>query len=206
GRDERRACAVGHDGALGVWDVVTGQPLQTFQLSTGPLNSLALDPPGYAALTGGATREPAFWDVRTGAAIRLFKGHRDLAPWTALSADGRHALSGGVDGPVKIWDVDGGECLGSLDTGGRHITAVALSGNRRYALAGDERGRLRIWFLDWNLEANEASEWDESARPFLGAFLRLHAPYASPLPKYWTTGAAMTRALSRSGPPVWNDE
>jgi hypothetical protein len=66
--------------------------------------------------------------------------------------------------------------------------------------------------LDWELGANQPTDWDEGARPHLEAFLALHTPYAA-LEAFLAlhTGGApegveLVLALSRRGKPTWAEE
>jgi len=60
-------------------------------------------------------------------------------------------------------------------------------------------GALHLRELDWELEARDAADWDEGARPHLETFLTLHTPYASDDP---TT----PEGLTRRGRPAWTEE
>ena len=70
-----------------------------------------------------------------------------------------------------------GPCLrtfaGHLDA----VTAVAFSADGRYAFSGSADRTIKVWILDWELADPQPADWDEGARPYLEAFLRLHTPY-----------------------------
>jgi hypothetical protein len=51
-----------------------------------------------------------------------------------------------------------------------------MSSDGRWVLSASDDTTLNLWELVWDYEFPPASDWDESARPFLEAFLRFHPP------------------------------
>ncbi|HOH28142.1 MAG TPA: WD40 repeat domain-containing protein [Candidatus Hydrogenedentes bacterium] len=89
-------------------------------------------------------------------------------------------------------------------TGG--VNSLCLSADGRWALSGSYDNTLRLWELDWDYEAMDPADWDESARPYLENFLTLHTPYAASLPDGEPSEAEIIRALTREGTPVYTDD
>ena len=120
---------------------------------------------------------------------------------------------------VALLDLADGRRVGSVESHvdfgakGQGTEAVGVSADGGWALAidsalarKDDRHTLSLWQLDWELEAPDAADWDEAARPHLEAFLARHTPCAQALPVDGDpTPDEVTMALTRRGEPVWSE-
>ena len=194
------------DGTLKLWDLAGGHCLRTFTGHSKSVNSVCLSVDDRHALSAGGDHTLRLWDLETGQCLRTFSGHSNEVNSACLSIDRRYALSGSADRTLKLWDLASGECLRSLSGHNTGVTSVCLSAEGGHAVSADVDGP-RVWSFDWELEDNEAADWDEGARPYLEVFLRARQPYAAALPPNRTpTDEEVTHALSRSGEPVWSEE
>jgi WD40 repeat protein len=199
-------------GQLKLWDVAAAKCLTTFQGHADAVTAVALDFTGRYALSGGgysALQHPTgrfvqsgpvhLWDAAAGRCLCRIAGHAGAVTSVCLSLDGRYALSGGTDRTVKLWEVPGGRCLRTFAGHADAVTAVALSADGRYALSSSADRTLKLWVLDWELEDRQPADWDEGARPYLDAFLRVQTPYAAEGPRDRRRGVKeiMHSALSR---------
>ena len=105
GCDVGRVAALGHDGALHLWDCEGTRPPTTIQLSATPVFDLDLDP----TLTHGFyANELAVWRVDLPAGPPRQVGVHPRLPWrVAPSPDGRHLVSTGYDHTARVWDLAG---------------------------------------------------------------------------------------------------
>ncbi len=203
--DERRLASASWDGTVAVWDVIKGKCLLRLEGHEGPVWSVAWTPDATQVLSSSEDRTLRLWDVSGDRRLRVLKEHTWQVPSACLSADGRHAVSGGWDRTVKVWDVDAGACLRTFEGHADKVNAVCLTADGRHVLSGGEDATLRLWVLDWELEDVRPADWDERARPFLEAFLRLHTPPAAAPGRLWTTDKDVRRALMRKGEPAWDE-
>lgn len=200
---------------LKLWDVATGECLQTFEGHTNLVHSVCLSTDGRFALSGagkvtGKDITPDYtlklWDVSTGKCLQTFEGHTDFVCSVSLSADNRFALSGSADATVKLWDATTGICLHTFEGHEDQVNSVCLSTDSRFALSASKDGMVKQWTLVWELEDRPSVDWDEGARPYLKNFLTLHTPYAASLPTdHEPTEAEITLAITRRGTPAWTE-
>jgi WD40 repeat protein len=194
----------GHDYSMRRWDVNTGQCLGilTHKYS---VSSVAYSPNGRYILVGCYDKAIRLCDPETMKCPRVLVGHERLVSAVAFSPDGRYALSGSSRGEivellsevpcrVRLWDLETGKCIQTLMGHKGGITSVAFSPDGRYAISSGKDCKIYLWKLDWDLEANPVTDWDELARPYLDAFLILHTPLPSGFFK------------KRSSNPSWTEE
>jgi len=211
--DERNTVCLSVDGLLALstsdynihlWNVTTGDCIRSLTGNSELVNSICLSTDGRWALS--ASENMKLWNVVSGECVRVFE-----SGWVnriCLSGDGRWALSasGFEDQLLRLWNVATGECVRVFKghTGG--VNSLCLSADGRWALSGSYDNTLRLWELDWDYEAMDPADWDESARPYLENFLTLHTPYAASLPDGEPSEAEIIRALTREGTPVYTDD
>jgi WD40 repeat protein len=94
------------DKTLKLWEVASGNELQTFTGHKWEVTSVAFSPDGRTALSAGNHDQMIkLWDVATGKELRTFTGHSGAVHAVAVSPDGRTAVSGGYDRTLKLWDL-----------------------------------------------------------------------------------------------------
>ena len=149
--DGRYAASGGSDKVLRLWDVSTGNEIETLKGNTAIVNSVCFSPDGRYILSGSWDKTLKLWDVTTGKQIRTFRGHTKGVSSVAFSPDGKYALSGSYyNGSVKLWDISSGEELRKFK-GHRHgIESVAFSSDGKYALSGggssdNKDCTVRLW-------------------------------------------------------------
>ena len=163
-RRGRRALTSGGDGALILWDLVTGARVRSVRTPHGTVNYVAVSPDETWAVTAGEDGTVRRWqldDLSGGDPLITFPpaGENDSGPERAwmvtVSDDGRRVLAGGAAGHVALWDEAGGQRM----VGDCRESCAALAflpRDGRFALSGDGSGNLRLWDLDTLKEA-----WDE---------------------------------------------
>ena len=61
--DRRRLLSASHDGAIRIWDLVTGREVAALDWKIGPLTALAFAPDGLTCAAAGAKGQIVLWDV-----------------------------------------------------------------------------------------------------------------------------------------------
>jgi WD40 repeat protein/serine/threonine protein kinase len=193
--------------SLRLWEVASGQCLRAFETRTGRVTSICISSDKSFIIAGLDDHTLQLWDVFSGKCLRTFVGHNRWVASICLSGDNRFVLSGSEDETLRLWDISTGQCLRILDGHSGGVYSTCLSRDNRWVLSGSWCDyTLCLWELDWDFEARESVDWDEGARAHLTNFLTLNTPYAAKLPTgHQPTQTEITRALTRSGRPCWND-
>ena len=105
--DGRRLATGGEENTVKIWDVQTGQELQTLRGHSGDVYTVAFSPDddGRWIASAGEDSTVKVWDSHTGKLVRSFRGHTGLVSSVAFSPDGRRLVSGSRDHTVKVWDM-----------------------------------------------------------------------------------------------------
>ena len=105
------------NGELFVWDVLTGERVQTFGDHPDVVYALtwircrdADDPHGDQLVSGGGDGLLRWWDVQSGQCLMTQQAHQGTIRSLKVSPNGKLLASCGDDGAIKIWDL----CSGGL--------------------------------------------------------------------------------------------
>jgi WD40 repeat protein len=135
----------GADGAVRIWDAVTGAHRATLTGHTGALRAVAVSPDGTWLASGGDDWVVRIWDAVTGAHRVTLTGHTGALRAVAVSPDGTWLASGGEDRTVRIWDAVTGAHRVTLTGHTGAVGAVAVSPDGTWLASGGEDRAVRIW-------------------------------------------------------------
>lgn len=108
------------EDSLILWDVATGEKLQTFAGHMSSINSMTFSPDGSWLLTG-TTNGGVLWNITIGKILRTFivPGHNSSVEYVAFSPDEKLIFIGNGCGEI-IQDAETGEMIAY----GNHFAAV----------------------------------------------------------------------------------
>jgi transcriptional regulator with XRE-family HTH domain len=133
------------DRTARLWDVATGQTIQTFVGHTDHLVVADFSPDGKYVVTSSADNTARLWDVATGQTIQTFVGHNGRVIGVVFSPDGTYVATTGVDETARLWDVATGEQVQVFEGHQGPVSDVRFSPDGTLiATAGDDR-MVRLW-------------------------------------------------------------
>lgn len=103
--DGLRLVAGGEKNTVKIWDVSTGEVLQTLHGHNGDVRAAVFSPDGRWVASAGEDSTVKIWNSRSGTLVHSFRGHTGLVSSLAFSPEGRWLFSGSRDKTVKVWDV-----------------------------------------------------------------------------------------------------
>jgi WD40 repeat protein/serine/threonine protein kinase len=155
----RRVVAGGRDGAMAMWDAVSGQSVAKMAGHKGGAWAVAVSSDGERIVSGGEDAMVRIWDAASGQAMYAAAGHGGAVRAVAFSADRRWIVSGSADKSARIWDAATGRALHTLNGHECGVLAVAISPDGS-TVATASCTTLRLWFAQsGKLAATLPGEW-----------------------------------------------
>ncbi len=151
------------DETAKLWDIATGEILQTFATQSSSIISVAFSSDGSQILTGGAGSDNSakLWDVVTGDVIRTFPIQTAITStwlgwvWSvALSPDGNQVLTGSNDGTAILWDVKTGTQIRTFTGHSDPVYSAVFSPDGTQVVTGSADNTARLWgYRHWMMNS-----------------------------------------------------
>ena len=139
------------DPDINLWDVNTGERLQTFTGHTGKYFSVVFSPDGKKLLIASwhYSNEPThninLWDVNTGKRLHTLTGNMGGLD-AAFSLDGQTlAISQHSSGTINLWHVETGILQHSLMTDASQVYDVVFSPDGKTLVSSDYGRNIHLW-------------------------------------------------------------
>jgi len=143
--DGTRLVSGSADRTIRLWDVSTGECLETLSGHSNWVMSVAFSPDGTRLVSGSADRTIKLWDVSTGECLETLSGHGHGVWSVAFSPDGTRLISGSADRMLRLWDVSTGEALQTLKGHEHGVWSVAFSPDGQLIASGSADQTVRLW-------------------------------------------------------------
>jgi len=128
-----------------LWDVKTGQPIQTLSRHSDMVISIAFSPDGKTLASGSADRTIILWDANTGEFRDQLKGHSLLINSLSFSPDGDTLASGSGDKTIILWDMNLRRPLSRSLTNIAPILSIAFSPDGNTLASGGYDQTIILW-------------------------------------------------------------
>jgi WD40 repeat protein/tRNA A-37 threonylcarbamoyl transferase component Bud32 len=132
-------------GEARVWDVATGEVIQSAPRHARDVIAVAFTPDGRTLVTAGKDKTARFWDAATGAAVGGVIRHDGWVNALALGPDGRAVLTGSDDTTARLWSVPDAAPLTAPLRHTRPVKAVGVSPDGRLLLTASEDATAQLW-------------------------------------------------------------
>jgi WD40 repeat protein len=110
-----------------LWDLKTGECLQTFEGHTNAVVSVSFHPQGNQLASGSFDHSLKIWDLQQGINVITLDGHTAPVRSVVFHPAGEMLVSGSEDGTIRLWDSSTGDCRRIL-TVDRPYESMNISG------------------------------------------------------------------------------
>jgi eukaryotic-like serine/threonine-protein kinase len=144
--DGRRLAANSRDGPVLVWDVPTGEVLQTLSgpWQWGAVSRMMFSADGRHFATAGPDPTLRLWDTDTGQELHTLTRHSETIVNMTFSPDGRRLVSTGRDA-LKVWEVRSGQELLTLSGHAGEVQWMEFSPEGHFLVTSGVDGKVLVW-------------------------------------------------------------
>ena len=135
------------DSTLKVWDLESGEVLDTFKIIP-TSDAVSVLPDGKRAISGSNDSTLKLWDLESGEVLHTFEGHTDVVSAVSVLPDGKRAVSGSFDSTLKLWDLESGKVLHTFEGHTDMVRSVSVLPDGKRAISGSEDRTLKLWDLE----------------------------------------------------------
>lgn len=169
--DGRTLASGSADSTVKLWDVMTGQCLQTFsEHNNSEVWSVAFSPDGNMLVSGSNDHTIRLWSVSTTECLRIFRGHTSWVISAVFHRDGQTLVSGSDDDTIRLWDVSTGECIKTLQGHDDGIRSITISPDGQTIASSSDDQTVKLWDFDTGeciktLQGHHAAVWSVAINP-----------------------------------------
>ncbi|KAL2827166.1 WD40-repeat-containing domain protein [Aspergillus cavernicola] len=144
--DSSMIASGGADGAVKVWDALTGKLTHTFEGHLAGVSTISWSPDGATIASGSDDKTIRLWNVLTGKAHPTpFVGHHNYVYAIAFSPKGNMLVSGSYDEAVFLWDVRSARVMKSLPAHSDPVSGIDVVWDGTLIASCATDGLIRIW-------------------------------------------------------------
>ena len=157
-----RLISASADKTIRLWDLTSGQELQTWSNQTGFVNTILLSPDETQLYSGNADGVLQAWTVASGTLLwKNTAAHQGPINTVTRTPDGQRLVSGGADGTIYIWDASTGKAVRSHKTDQGAVNSLVVTSDGRYIISGGSDNSIKFWDittgqLERTLEGHES--------------------------------------------------
>jgi len=144
---EAELVRVRYQPTLVVWDLHTGETLQTLAGERLTTSSIVTSKDFSRALFTLRNRTLQVWDLCTGKMLQTLEGHDGGIESVGVTGDFTRAVSASRDHTLRLWDLQNGKLIASFE-GDRPFTACAITPDGTHVVAGDSGGGVHFFKIE----------------------------------------------------------
>ncbi len=134
-----------NDDTTRLWNVATGDTINTVRGYRSNVNSVSFSPDGQILASGSSNDTIRLWDVATGDTIRTLRRHTNSVSSVSFSPDGQTLASGSWDDTIRLWDVATGDTIRTLRGHTGTVGSVSFSPDGQILASGGNDDTIRLW-------------------------------------------------------------
>ena len=168
--DGMRVASASSDGTLRLWDVQTGETIQSFTGHTGGVNAVDIASNQLQLLSASADGSARLWDIETGEVLASVNPSEGSVLTATFSPDGRTALITEASGNSNLWNLNSSNSLRRFGGHTEPVFDAAFNPRGSTFLTASGDGTMRFWSVNTGGEI----------RRFLGHEARINAVAIAP--------------------------
>ncbi|MBE9031115.1 PQQ-binding-like beta-propeller repeat protein [filamentous cyanobacterium LEGE 11480] len=143
--DQQQCLSVGSGGVIYLWDLVSGELVQTFADVDSGISKAIFNRDGRYVFSNHHTNRVYVWDIATGKCVKQLEGHDDRIVSLVLAPTGNNLITGSWDHTVGLWDLSEGQLIDRFTGHRRQVYTVAISPDGQTIFSADGDGVMRSW-------------------------------------------------------------
>jgi WD40 repeat protein len=139
------------DSTVKIWNVETGECVQTLEGHRHPAMSAEYSPDGANIVSGSMDNTVKIWNAENGECLQTLEGHSGVVNSVKYSPDGANIVSASGDNTVRVWSVATGGCVQTLEghSIGVYYAEYSPDGTNIVSAGADHTVKI------WNVETGE---------------------------------------------------
>lgn len=143
--DGRHLASGSWDHTIKLWEVNTGNTLQTLQGHKNLVLSIAFSPNGLLLASGSADNTIKLWEVSTGKMLQTLKEEGNWVGSLAFSPDGQILAAEGANYTIKVWELSTGKVLHRLSGHKNIVNSISFNPYDNIIATGSADSTIKLW-------------------------------------------------------------
>jgi len=144
--DGKQILARTEDGTVGIWDVITGEHIVTWD-ERPDFSDVRFSPDGKRLLTLQGDQTARILETATGQELLVLRGHTGTVVSAEYSPDGQRIVTASEDQTARVWDAETGQALSVLRGHKRGLNSATFSPNGDLIVTASDDGTAQLYLV-----------------------------------------------------------